>query len=365
MKAVISGVLCALLIWIQMPTAQAVGTSASSAILMEKESGRVLYEQNSAQPRLIASTTKLMTALVALESGCSLQEYVTVPKEAVGVEGSSIYLREGERLTLEELLYGLLLHSGNDAAMAVAIHCGGSVEQFVSAMNEKAGQLGMEHSHFENPSGLDGTEHYASAYDMALLARACLENEELAAILATKTILMGERTLTNHNKLLWRYQGCIGLKTGYTEKAGRTLVSAAKRDGMTLIAVTLNAPDDWNDHAALFDWGFSNYQLVQVTGKGSTIGRLPVSGALQPFVTAAAGEDFCYPVCRRDGMSLSFRWISHPLTAPVAQGSKAGELNVFCNGHQVGSVPLVVRYGAARAVVEDKGILQRIGSLIS
>ena len=269
MKRLLAAALAAGSMLCQVPTAQAVGTSASSAILMEAESGRVLYEQNAHEERLIASITKLMTALVALESGHDLEETVTVGEACTRAEGSSLYLRPGEEISLKGLLYGVMLRSGNDAALAVAEHCGGSVEEFVGRMNEKAAQLGMVNSHFANPNGLNAEGHYSSAYDMALLARACLENEALAEIAATKSATVDGRVLTNHNKLLWQYEGCIGLKTGYTEKAGRTLVSAARRGGMTLIAVTLNDPDDWRDHTALLDYGFSTYAPVTLTEERS------------------------------------------------------------------------------------------------
>ena len=278
MKRLLAAALAAGSLLCQVPTAQAVGTSASSAILMEAESGRVLYEQNAHEERLIASITKLMTALVALESGHDLEETVTVGEACTRAEGSSLYLRPGEEISLKGLLYGVMLRSGNDAALAVAEHCGGSVEEFVGRMNEKAAQLGMVNSHFANPNGLNAEGHYSSAYDMALLARACLENEALAEIAATKSATVDGRVLTNHNKLLWQYEGCIGLKTGYTEKAGRTLVSAARRGGMTLIAVTLNDPDDWRDHTALLDYGFSTYAAVTLTEEGKAVARRPVSG---------------------------------------------------------------------------------------
>ena len=273
MKRLLAAALAAGSMLCQVPTAQAVGTSASSAILMEAESGRVLYEQNAHEERLIASITKLMTALVALESGHDLEETVTVGEACTRAEGSSLYLRPGEEISLKGLLYGVMLRSGNDAALAVAEHCGGSVEEFVGRMNEKAAQLGMVNSHFANPNGLNAEGHYSSAYDMALLARACLENEALAEIAATKSATVDGRVLTNHNKLLWQYEGCIGLKTGYTEKAGRTLVSAARRGGMTLIAVTLNDPDDWRDHTALLDYGFSTYAPVTLTEEGKAVAR--------------------------------------------------------------------------------------------
>ena len=290
MKRLLAAALAAGSLLCQVPTAQAVGTSASSAILMEAESGRVLYEQNAHEERLIASITKLMTALVALESGHDLEETVTVGEACTRAEGSSLYLRPGEEISLKGLLYGVMLRSGNDAALAVAEHCGGSVEEFVGRMNEKAAQLGMVNSHFANPNGLNAEGHYSSAYDMALLARACLENEALAEIAATKSATVDGRVLTNHNKLLWQYEGCIGLKTGYTEKAGRTLVSAARRGGMTLIAVTLNDPDDWRDHTALLDYGFSTYAAVTLTEEGKAVARRPVSGSLVPFVEIQAAE---------------------------------------------------------------------------
>ena len=295
MKRLLAAALAAGSLLCQVPTAQAVGTSASSAILMEAESGRVLYEQNAHEERLIASITKLMTALVALESGHDLEETVTVGEACTRAEGSSLYLRPGEEISLKGLLYGVMLRSGNDAALAVAEHCGGSVEEFVGRMNEKAAQLGMVNSHFANPNGLNAEGHYSSAYDMALLARACLENEALAEIAATKSATVDGRVLTNHNKLLWQYEGCIGLKTGYTEKAGRTLVSAARRGGMTLIAVTLNDPDDWRDHTALLDYGFSTYAAVTLTEEGKAVARRPVSGSLVPLCGDPGGRDGADP----------------------------------------------------------------------
>ena len=322
------------------PTARAVGTGASAAVLMEMETGRVLYEYNSHQPRLIASTTKLMTALVALESGRDLHAPIKVLPEWTGIEGSSVYLQPGEEITLESLLYGMLLRSGNDAAAAVAGCCGGQ-EEFTAAMNRKARELGMENSRFENPSGLDGTDHRSSAYDMALLARACLENEGLAKIVATKSITLGTRTYTNHNKLLWRYEGCIGLKTGYTEKAGRTLVSAARREGMTLICVTLNDPDDWADHAALFDYGFSAVSMEMTAKAGERVGALPVEGSLFPICPVVAKEDL--KLCLHPGEETEREVVLDvpQLSAPVPAGTQVGRLVFRVDGAEMGSVPLV------------------------
>ena len=227
--------------------AEAIGTSATSAILMDVESGRVLYEQNADAQMLIASTTKILTALVAIREG-NLSDIVTVTQEAAATEGSSMYLEAGEKLTLETLLYGLLLCSGNDAAVAIADHIGGSQEGFAQMMNETAQEIGMENSSFANPNGLDHEQHYSTARDMALLACVAVENETLVRIASTRSVTTGGRTMTNHNKLLSYVDGCIGLKTGYTRAAGRTLVSCAERNGQRLVAVTLQDGNDWADH---------------------------------------------------------------------------------------------------------------------
>lgn len=323
------------------PRAGAVDTSAKSAILMEAGSGRVIYEQNAHDRRLIASTTKLMTALVALESGVELSREITVSPRWVGVEGSSIYLREGEKLTLETLLYGMLLRSGNDAALAVAEVCGGSEEAFVARMNEKAAELGMVDSHFANPSGLNDEEHYSTAYDMALLARACLENELLREMVSTRSISLEGRSFTNHNKLLWQYQGCIGLKTGYTEKAGRTLVSAAEREGMTLICVTLSDPNDWADHAALFDYGFSALELETPVRAGDQMGSVPVEGGLVPLCPLVAGETLAVPLMAGEEPEVEVLLDGDALAAPCSEGQRVGEILCLLNGEELGRVPLV------------------------
>lgn len=352
--------LAAALCFALLPRADAaeVTVSAQSAVLMEAESGRVLYAKDADTPRLIASTTKLMTALVALESGHSLEEDVTIPAEAAGVEGSSLYLKTGETVKLKTLLYGMLLHSGNDAATAVALTCAGSLKAFAQKMNEKAQQLGMTNSHFTNPTGLDGEEHYSSAYDMALLARACLDVPELKEITATRSTTMEGRTFVNHNKLLWRYEGCVGMKTGYTQAAGRTLVSAAERDGMTLIAVTLNAPSDWADHAAMLDYGFENYHLEEAVTAGQSLCSLPVSGSLVPFVSLKAEETLRWPV--GPGESLETHLELGGLTsleAPVQAGVPMGRVEVLLNGEVVGERDLSCAIAVHRDRQEHAGWL--------
>ena len=233
--------------------AEAVEVSATACVLMDADSGRVLYEKNGRQRMLIASTTKLMTALVALEQG-TLTDVVTVTASHMA-EGSSMYLRAGEKLTLEELLYGLLLCSGNDAALALT-ECAGGAAPFVALMNEKAAALGMAHTSFANPNGLDAEGHYSTARDMAALAAAAMDDPTFRRLCSSRRVTIGQRTMENHNRLLRQVEGCVGLKTGYTKAAGRTLVSCAERNGCRLIVVTLRDGDDWADHAALYEYGF-------------------------------------------------------------------------------------------------------------
>ena len=230
--------------------------SAKSAALLDGTTRERLCEKNGDQRALIASTTKIMTGLLVCEAG-DLDRTVTVPETAAGTEGSSMYLKSGETLTRRELLYGMMLHSGNDAALTLAISVSGSEAAFVRQMNRRACALNLTQTHFANPHGLDSGENYSTALDLVRLAQAALQNEQFRAVVSTKTITCAGRTLTNHNKLLWRYDGCIGVKTGYTRHAGRILVSAAERGGRMLIAVTISDPDDWRDHVSLLDYGFA------------------------------------------------------------------------------------------------------------
>ena len=322
--------------------------SASSAILMDKESGRVLYEKNAREQRSIASITKLMTALVAVELHPDLSSTVTIKREWTGAEGSSMYLKPEEKVTLEALLYGLMLSSGNDAALAIAGYCGGDVESFVAEMNKKAAQLGMNDTHFANPNGLDDPDHYSTAYDMAILAWAVLEREELRTIVSTRSIFIAGRSLTNHNKLLWRYEGCTGLKTGYTDEAGRTLVSSALRDGQELIAVTLNAPNDWTDHAALFDYGFATYPRTLAASAGEWT-HIPVTGSLCPFTRVSTVSDFYYPLAQGETVQRTVD-LPEQVEAPVEAGFPAGSLTLTLNGDEIGRLSLLYQTGAANNV---------------
>ena len=233
--------------------AEALEVSATAAVLMDADMGQVLYEKNGDRQMLIASTTKIMTALVVLEHAAP-DDVITVTPDHMA-EGSSMYLRAGETVRVEELLYGLLLCSGNDAALALT-ECAGGLAPFVALMNEKAAALGMAHTSFANPNGLDADGHYSTARDMAVLAAAAVENPTFRRICSSRSVTIGQRTMENHNRLLRQMEGCVGLKTGYTRAAGRTLVSCAERDGCRLVAVTLQDGNDWADHAALYDYGF-------------------------------------------------------------------------------------------------------------
>ena len=226
---------------------------AAAAILVDASNGEVLFSQDAHIRRYPASITKIMTALVALERA-SPTDVITVKQEHM-TEGSSMYLRPGERVTVEELLYGLLLCSGNDAALALT-ECAGGLAPFVALMNEKAAALGMAHTSFANPNGLDAEGHYSTARDMAALAAAAMDDPTFRRLCSSRRVTIGQRTMENHNRLLRQVEGCVGLKTGYTQAAGRTLVSCAERNGCRLIVVTLRDGDDWADHAALYEYGF-------------------------------------------------------------------------------------------------------------
>lgn len=262
MRFFIAMLTTAVLIMIYPMTGQASpkpSVSANNAVLMEQSTGNVLYETKAHEKQSVASITKVMTAIIAIESE-QMQETATASRRAVYEEGSSIYLEQGEKMTVEDLVYGLMLRSGNDAAITISEEIGGSVEGFVYLMNEKARWLGMTNTHFDNPHGLESDSHYSTAYDMALLMRYALDNEQFRKIANTVTHQADNRSYEwkNKNKLLTQYyEYCIGGKTGFTRKAGRTLLTAANKQDTELIAVTLNAPDDWQDHIGMYEWGFS------------------------------------------------------------------------------------------------------------
>lgn len=342
MKRVCSALICICLLATASSPAKAVGTSALAAVLMDAESGRILYQHNMDQPMLIASITKIMTALVALEH-CSVDRSYTVTAEDMA-EGSSMYLAVGETISLEHLLYGLMLSSGNDAALAVA-HCtAGDLDTFVEWMNEKAAELGMKNTSFANPNGLDQEGHYSTARDMAVLTCAALKNETFAEIVSTSSITIGTRTLVNHNKLLNTYSDCIGVKTGYTKAAGRTLVSAAKRNGQTLVAVTLQDGDDWRDHAALLDYGFSAYPRTAVLTAGDGLGDISVKLGEEPCVPLLARDSLFYPIGEGDQVEIRCQ-TPRAVAAPVAAGAVVGTVSVMVNGVEIGQTEVLCGRG--------------------
>ena len=342
LKRIFAGVAVGILAAILFLPVKASAISAECAILIDAQTGRVLYEKQAEEKSLIASTTKIMTALVICEQ-TNVLDRVKIPKEAVGIEGSSMYLKEGEVLTVQELLYGLMLQSGNDAAVALAIYCGGTVEGFTELMNDKAHRLGMTQSHFANPNGLDSPGNYSTARDMGILTAYAMQNPIFAQTVSTKTITIGERCLRNHNKLLWQLEGANGVKTGYTKAAGRILISSVTRMGRQLIAVTFNAPDDWQDHKTLIEDGFSRFTVQKLIRQGQTLGQLELAGGQEASVDLIAAEDFSYSLAQGERVTISLPEAGFAY-APVAEGQEAGFAHILVDGTAVAKVPLV--YGA-------------------
>lgn len=330
---------------------------AKAAILFDASSGRILYEKNADNPMLIASLTKIMTAIVAIENG-DLNERVTISPNAEGVEGSSIYLKAGEKVPLGTLLYGLMLRSGNDAATAIAEHIGGSVEGFVYLMNEKAAYLGLEHTHFANPHGLDHSEHYSSAKDLAVLTAYALKNTVFQEIVKTevKTVYWpGEqwkRKFYNKNKMLRFYKWADGVKTGYTKKAGRTLVSSATRDGHQLITVTLNDGDDWKDSMFMLEHGFNQYDLVSVIKKGQVISNKTYQNEEEEKFQVVAGASFVYPLTDEEKKKITVEpLVSYPLRLASEDHMQIGSARIYLNQQLIGSIPLEVKMQSESSIL--------------
>ena len=304
--------------------------AAHSFVLMNAD-GRVLYGLREEEALPMASTTKLMTALLVVEH-CALDEEVEIPADCCGTEGSSMYLRPGERYTVRELLCGLLLVSGNDAALALARYAAGSETQFVAWMNEKAASLGMKHSHFANPHGLSAQGHCSSAADLGLLMATCLRSDALMEIAGTRSVNVGEQTLYNHNKLLGRCPGCLGGKTGYTEAAGRCLVSCCEREGTRLICVTMDDPNDWEDHCALYDWGFAAFSTREVTAALSF--EVPVVSGETALVRVEAEPLRLF--LPRSAEVTAAAELPRFVFAPVNEGETAGVVRFLLGGEVVG-----------------------------
>lgn len=306
--------------------------SGKSAVVIEAGTGEIIYQKNAHAPLPMASTTKIMTAICAIEN-TNTNFPIKVSDTAVGIEGSSIYLQKGEVITIKELLYGLMLNSGNDAAVALAIAVSGSVEDFCNLMNQTAKAIGAKNTNFTNPSGLYDDNHYTTAYDLAIISAYALKNPLFKEIVSSKEKKISapeqkSRYLKNHNKLLWNYSGAIGVKTGYTKKCGRCLVSAATREGVTLVAVTLNAPDDWSDHTKMLDFGFSKAQVSTVFKKGDYATAIEVNGVQVPLyfdkslkVLSKKTEDILVEYDFKNNASL-----------PVFSGEALGRVRLVYNG---------------------------------
>lgn len=331
-------VIMSLMLLVPANFAYAVSVSAKSAVLIDFYSGRILYEKNAYSRLPMASTTKIMTALCAIENG-NLAETVTVDKRAVGVEGSSMYLGYNEKITLENLVYGLMLSSGNDAAVAIAIHISGSVEAFADLMNKTAKKIGANNTSFKNPNGLDDENHFTTAYDLAMITRYAMNNESFCSIVSSKEKKMPwddrnyGRTLRNHNKLLFLLDYCDGVKTGFTKRSGRCLVSSANKDGLRVIAVTLSAPDDWNDHKNMLRYAIDNYKAVCVAEKGGYAMSANVDNSEKDSVKCVFADDIFITVKKDENLNVTYE--STPqitLPAPVNYGDKVCSLNINANG---------------------------------
>ena len=338
-KKKIAAVLVAALFVMLNPAAAAAGApeiSARNAIVMNG-AGQVIFEKDADERALIASTTKLMTALVVLEN-TTLDELVEIKPEYCGIEGSSMYLKAGEKYTVRELLLGLLLASGNDAAVALAGYTAGSTEEFVALMNSRAKTLGMSGSSFKNPHGLDTEGHFSTARDMAKLMCCCMEKAAFRELCGRRSAEIAGQTLANHNRLLWECEGCVAGKTGYTQAAGRCLVSCCERGGTRFICVTLSAPDDWNDHKKLYAWAYDNYTMKNVMEDIAF--DIPVISGSRETVKIAPAEEMLLFLPTTTEVKLTAE-MPRFVFAPVQAGEAAGKIWVIIGDDIIGSCELI------------------------
>ncbi|MCI6283940.1 D-alanyl-D-alanine carboxypeptidase family protein [Selenomonas sp.] len=326
--------------------------TARSAVVLEARTGRVLYERNMDERRFPASTTKIMTLIIALEKG-NLDDVVTVGKHAAGTEGSTLWLEEGDEITLRELLYGMMMHSGNDATVAIAEHIAGSVDRFARFMTDKAHELGARDTNFVNANGLPDDAHYTTAHDMALIAAYGYSLPEFEDIVSTKEITFpwvkdDTHRLRNENQMLWLYEGGNGVKTGYTDAAGRCLVAGAKRDGIQLVSVVLDSNWMWNDSILLLDYGFAHIDRTTVVREGTQVGTVAVTGGRTRRIGVQAKETLVLPAV--DGAAGYEQQVDLPrdIKAPVKKGDVVGTLRVLYEGREVAKTDLVAMQGAER-----------------
>lgn len=337
------------------------GVSAKAAVVYQPDTHKLMFRKNIGEKLPMASTTKIMTTLLLAESG-DLDTPFTVDPAAVRTEGSSMGLLEGDTVTGRALCAGMLLPSGNDAANVTAVHLGGTYEKFAELMNFRASLIGMKNTHFVTPSGLHDDDHYSTAYDMALLAAEALDNPTFAEICSSQNLKVNygnppyDRWLKNTNKLLGMCEGCKGVKTGFTDEAGRCLVSACERDGVTLICVTLNAPNDWQDHINMYEDAFSRITPIEID-PGVISERVAGSGT--EAVNVSCGERIVYPAADGKAPEFSFNIVMPPfLYAPVNAGDKVGKIQVTADGVLFGEYDLFAEENAEYLCVsEDSGTL--------
>ena len=345
---ILAAAVCLIFPWsalAQEETAEVFTASAKAAVLIEQQTGLMLYAQNENAPLPMASTTKVMTALLTLEYG-RLDEVVTTGRNAFGVPGTSIYLSLNEKLTLEQMLYGLMLASGNDAAVAIAEHIGGSVDNFCRKMTERAAELGCRDTVFKTPHGLPNSLHHTTAYDLALIAREAMKYPLFRKIVSTQRGTIPwegrsySRVLNNKNRLLSTYEGATGIKTGYTKAAGRCLVFGAERDGLEVVGVVLNCPDWFDEAAKVMDYGFANYRYVLMLADGEQVRSLPVTGGDQKEVAVRIHGDLAAPVSGDNWPLMEFD-LPDSLTAGIHEGKVIGAARLTQNGQVLVERPLV------------------------
>ncbi|MCR5610816.1 MAG: D-alanyl-D-alanine carboxypeptidase [Clostridiales bacterium] len=336
---------CMIYMTIAAKGAPMIATNASAMAVIECETGQILACDNPDDRLPMASTTKIMTALVVLEN-CADSEIVEITKESVGIEGSSIYLSLGEKMTVKDLLYGLMLASGNDAAVALAVHVSGTVDGFVALMNKKAEEIGLKKTHFITPNGLHNDKHLTTAYELCLITREALKIPEFKEIVSTKyyTTSSGDkvRTFKNKNSLLWSYNGAFGVKTGYTSAAGRCLVFGAERDGMTVVGAVLNCRPMFETAAKLLDRAFSDYSVETIVPENTCVGKTFVENSPEKLLEVIT-KDSIITVMQKATES-SFRTeteIFSPLTAPISKGETVGVLRVYSQDKLVGETDLI------------------------
>lgn len=333
-------------------SAEGLSVSAGAYVLYCVDSGQVILGRNENVPQGMASTTKIMTSLLALEHAATCDEVVEFTRDMIA-EGSSMYLKIGDKVSLSDLAVGMMTVSGNDAANAAAIAMGGSKENFAKLMNSRAKQIGMKNTNFVTPSGLSDPEHYSTAYDMALLMAEAMENREFAELTKKKSAQVdfiypvGQQvTYSNHNRLLSLYEYCIGGKTGYTKSTGRCLVTCAERDGLRLIAVTLNDRNDWNDHVALYKYGFENFSALSFYGQEESF-SVPVAGSDVSHITAKLSESTKYVVDRADADRAVYTVYLPPVIfAPVKEGDVIGKAVCTLDGKVVLESELIAESSA-------------------